>query len=317
MTLVDVRLHRRKAEEKDKSLRLKLMSLREAVSKFVFDGSAVALGGCLYSRTPMAAVHEIIRQNRKNLTLIRNLAGYEVDLLLSNGSLSKLVASWCAPGYAWGMSKVLRYYVENGLAEFEEWSHLGIGLRLLAGAMGVSSLPTFSMLGSDIERRLELKRMTCPYSGMQMLLVPALYPDVAIIHASKADAYGNVQIEGYQHMDKEMALAADRVIVTAEEVVNTEETRQSGDRTVVPYFCVDAVVEQPYGAYPSECWGLYDTDFDHMNLYQKKLEEKGVEGAKEYIQDYIKGVDNFYEFLEKIGLEKLFANRRSFRSVLE
>ncbi|MCS6769892.1 MAG: CoA transferase subunit A [Candidatus Caldarchaeum sp.] len=317
MTLVDVKLNRRKIEEKDKSLRPKVMTLKEAVSRFVFDGAVVALGGCLYSRTPMAAVHEVLRQGFKNLTLVRNLAGYEVDLLLASGCLKKLVASWCAPGYAWGMSKVLRHYVENRLAEFEEWSHLGIGLRLTAAAMGIPSIPTFSMLGSDIEKNNGLKHVECPYSGVKMLMVPALYPDVAVIHGSRVDVYGNIQIDGYVHMDREMALAAGRVIATAEEVVNEEFTRHSGDRTLIPYFCVDAVVEQPFGAYPSECWNLYDTDFSHMNLYQKKVEEKGVEGAREYIQEYITGVDSFTQFLEKTGLEKLFKNRRSFRDVIE
>lgn len=317
MTVVDIKLHRKKIEEKNKTLRPKVMSLKDAVSRFVFDGAKIALGGCLYSRTPMAAVHEILRQNFKDLALIRNLAGYEVDLFLTSGSLKKLVASWCAPGYAWGLSKILRHYVENKLAEFEEWSHLGIGLRLLAAAMGVPSLPTFSMLGSDLERINNLKRFTCPYSGEKLLLVPALHPDVTIIHASRADVYGNVQIDGYIHMDKEMALAADHVIVTAEEVVNEEFTRAAGDRTVIPYFCIDAVVEQPFGAYPSECWGFYDTDFSHISLYIKKVEEKGVEGAREYINEYITGLNSFNDFLKKIGLEQLFSCRGSFKRVLE
>jgi len=309
--------HRQLLEKKDKSLRPKIMKLDEAVTKFVSDGSVVALGGCLYSRTPMSAVHEIIRQGYRDLTIVRNLAGYEIELLLAAGSMKKLIASWCSPGYAWGVSRILRQFVERGEAEFEEWSHLGVGLRLLAAAMGVPSLPTFSMLGSDIEKTLGLKYILCPYTGVKMLMVPALHPDVAIIHAHKADVYGNVVIDGYPHMDREMAQAADYVIVTVEEIVSNESIRLSGDRTTIPFFCVDAVVVQPFGAYPSECWNYYDADFNHMSDYQKLVREKGVEGVREYIKENILDVESFSKFLSKVGLEKLIELRGSFWNVIE
>ncbi len=313
---VDVRTFREWAERKDKSPTPKLMSLDEAVKKFLRNGAVVAIGGCLYSRTPMAAVHEIIRQGFRELTIVRNLAGFETDLLLVSGCLRRLVTSWCSPGYAWGMSRVLRHYVENALAEFEEWSHLGIGLRLKAAAMGVPFLPTFSMLGSSIMERLGIAEMTCPYSGEKLALVPALYPDVAIIHANRADAYGNIQIDGYTHMDKDMAQAARHVIATVEEVVDGDEIRRSAERTIIPFFCVDAVVELPFGAYPSECWGRYEADFSHIASYQQRVDERGIEGARSYVSENITGVSSFMEFLSKVGVEQLLGRVRAFRNVV-
>ena len=317
--LIDIKYERFVAEEKNKAPEPKIMDLNEAVRKFIGENTILAVGGCLYSRTPMAVIHEIIRQRDriKNITLCRNLTGFEADLLMAVGLLKKLVTSWCSPGYAWGLSRVLRYFVENGFVEFEEWSHLGIGLRFKAAAMGVPFLPTFSMLGSDLMRRLNLKTINCPYTGEQVVLVPALFPDVAIIHANRADEYGNVQIDGYIHMDKDIAAAAKHVIITVEQVVSSEEIRRNAEKTIIPFFCVDAVVEIPFGAYPSECWNLYEADFNHMAGYQQMVNEHGIEGARRYIEENIISCSSFMEFLNRVGVDKLFDRMRAFRHVLE
>jgi glutaconate CoA-transferase subunit A len=315
--LVNIREHRKYIEEKDKSPRDKLMSLSEAVKRFVRDGCIIAIGGCLYSRTPMAAIHEIIRQRFKSIKVCRGLAGFEVDLLIASGTMDHLITSWCSPGYAWGLSKVLSQSVVDGKVMFEEWSHLGIGLRLKAAAMGVPFLPTFSMLGSDIMNQLNLEKIKCPYSGETVALVPALFPDVGIIHAHRADRYGNVQVDGYTHFDKYIALASKHVIITVEEIVESDFFRKQPDRTFIPFFCVDAVVKVPYGAYPTECWNEYDTDFKHLSDYHKIVVEKGTAGVNDYINEHIYTTSSFEEFLKKVGTDRFLLLRHEFRQVLE
>lgn len=313
----DLKETRRKIEEKDKSPRCKIMGLSEAVKQFVNDGSHVAIGGCLYSRTPTAVIHEIIRQKIGNLTISRSLAGMEADLLLGASSLKKVVTSWWSVGYAWGISRVMRKSVEEQRVSFEEWSHLALGLRYRAAAMGVTFLPTFSMLGTDLEKVNDVKSMTCPYSGEKLLLVPALYPDVGIIHAQVADEFGNVQVAGYEFMDQDIARASERVIVTAEKVVSSNEFRKQPNLTTIPFFCVDAVIELPYGAYPSECWGLYEADFDHFSQFAQQTNEKGIDGAKQYVTDLVYGPNSFQGFLDRVGRSRLRELEENMRDVLD
>lgn len=314
---LNIKQARLRIEEKAKSPRSKIMPLDEAVKHFVKQGSHVAIGGCLYSRTPTATIHEIIRQKVGDLTISRSLVGMEADLLIGASLLKKVVTSWWSVGYAWGISKVMRKSVEEQRVIFEEWSHLSLGLRYRAAAMGVTFLPTFSMLGSDYEKLNEIKRMDCPYSGQKVLLVPALYPDVGIVHAQVADELGNVRIDGYEFMDGDIARASNRVIVTAERIVDSEEFRKQPERTNIPFFCVDAVVELPYGAYPSECWKLYDADFDHFGQFAQQTNEKQVDGAKQYVAEFVYGTKSFQGFLHKIGDDRLQELRRNMRDVLD
>lgn len=314
---LDLKEKRRKIEEKTKSPQSKLMTLHEAVGRFVSEGSHIAIGGCLYSRTPTAAIHEIIRQRIGGLTLSRSLVGMEADLLLGAELLRKVVTSWWSVGYAWGISKVMRSAVEQQLVTFEEWSHLALGLRYKAAAMGVTFLPTLSMLGSDLEKADDVKSMTCPYSGERMLLVPALYPDVGVIHAQMADKAGNVHIGGYEFMDQDIARASDRVIVTVEKVVDSKTFRKQPDTTTIPYFSVDAVVKVPNGSYPSECWGLYEADFDHFAKFAERTNKKGIDGAKEYTEEFIYGTKSFQNFLTRIGTTRLSKLRKNMQNVLK
>jgi len=314
---ISLREKRRRIEEKDKSLTSKIMTLDEAVKRFVAENSHMAVGGCLYSRTPSATIHEIIRQKIGGLTLSRSLVGMEADLLLGASLLRKVVTSWWSIGYAWGISKAMRSAVEQRLVTFEEWSHLSLGLRFRAAAMGISYLPTFSMLGSDLELMDRVQTATCPYSGEKMLLIPALYPDVGLIHAQMADKTGNVHISGFEFMDRDIARASERVIVTVERVVDSKTFRKQPDVTTIPYFCVDAVVKVPNGAYPSECWGLYEADFDHFAKFAERTNGKGIGGATEYDEEFLYKTKSFQNFLLKIGPKKLSRLRRNMRSVLD
>jgi glutaconate CoA-transferase subunit A len=308
---------RRKIEEKVKSPHSKIMALDEAVRRFINEGSHVAIGGCLYSRTPTAVIHEIIRQKISGLTISRSLVGMEADLLIGASLLRRVVTSWWSVGYAWGISRVMRKAVEEQNVVFEEWSHLALGLRYRAAAMGVAFLPTFSMLGTDLEKVNEVKSITCPYSGEKTLLVPALYPDVGIIHAQVADDVGNVRIAGYEFMDQDIARSSERVIVTVEKVVNSKEFRKQPDMTTIPFFCVDAVIELPYGAYPSECWDMYEADFDHFKQFAERTNEKAIDGAKEYVTEFVYATKSFQDFLGIIGTGRLRKLRKNMRDVLE
>ena len=242
---------RRRLERKDRSLRDKRMAAKDA-AQLVQDGDHVAIGGCLYSRTPLVTLREILRAHRVDLTLSRNLMCYEGELFLVAGAAGTLVTSWIGIGLPWGLSRITREFVEGGKARFEEWSHLALGLRYKAGAMGLPFLPTLSMLGSDLLARSGAQTMTCPFTGETLCLVPALFPDVAVIHVHRADCFGNAQIDGYPHMDADLAAAAATVILSAEEIVSTDEIRRTADRTQIPFFAVDAVVEAPFGSYPHE-----------------------------------------------------------------
>jgi glutaconate CoA-transferase subunit A len=260
----------------------KLTTTAEAVRRLVPNDAVIGVGGTNHARTPMALLIEVLRQGRTGMTMTRPLSCFEAELMLATGMADRVMTSWVGIGHGWGLAPVLRHLVENGLATFEEWSHLGIGLRYKAGAMGVPYLPTVSMLGSDIDRQLNLAKVTCPYSGQLLNAVPSLNPDVALVHVQRADKLGNAQIDGYQLMDADLVLAARRVIVTAEEIVNTEVFRRDPARTVIPGFAVDAVVHQPMGAYPHECYGYYEADVDEFTGYMRAVKAGGVDGARAF-----------------------------------
>ncbi len=293
----------------------KRMSLAEA-SALVRDGDTLVAGGCCYSRTPWAMLLELLRAERRDLTLARNLMCYESELFLASGAATKLVASWVGIGLKWGIPKVFREYVERDPAIYEEWSHLSFGLRLLAGSMGMPFLPTASMLGSDLLERTPAVEMRCPFTDQKLVAVPALVPDVALIHVQRADPAGNAQIDGPVYMDVEFARAAETVIVTAEEIVSPDEIVRTADRTAIPGFVVDAVVEVPFGSYPHECHGRYEADFDHFDAYAELVERDGVEGVQAYLRENVDGPGSFAGFLDKVGATRLLEQTRRARELV-
>ena len=288
----------------------------EAAMRLVGDGDHLAIGGTLYSRTPMALLFELLRQGRSDLTLSRPLTCYEAELFLVAGAARGIVTSWVGIGLRWGISRVVRELVEGGRATFEEWSHLALGLRYKAGAMGVPFLPTFSMLGSDLLRLVDTHELACPFTGEKVLLVPALNPDVALVHVQRADRFGNAQIDGYTHMDADMAAAARTVIVSAEEVVAPERILDRPDATVIPHFLVDAVVEAPMGAFPHECYGRYEADFAHFDEYTAAIGQEGVGAVSEYLERHVRRQPNFAGFLAGFGAARLEAQRARARELM-
>jgi len=296
---------RARIEKKDKGLKEKVMSLTEAVT-LIPDNVHVAIGGCHYSRTPIALIWEIIRQRKTGLVFSKSITATEGDLLLVAGTTRHIITSWFSPGVTWGVSRIMRHFVQSGEATYEEWSHMSLGLRYRAAAMGVPFLPTRSMLGSDVYKQLtDIKEMQCPFTGDKLALVPALHPDVAIIHVQKADSYGNAQITGFPFMDKDIALAADRVILTTEQIIDNNEIRRTPDRTDIPFFCVDAVVEVPYGCVPHECYAAYEPEFNHMDMYVKLMMERSTEGVQEYLDKYVYAPQTFDDYLSLFNVKDI------------
>jgi glutaconate CoA-transferase subunit A len=283
---LDFRVARQRLEAKPKSAGSKLSTLEDAAAR-INEGDHVAFGGILYSRTPLALIRAMLRRRPKHLTISRNLMCYEGEWCMVAGAVDRVVTSWMGIGLPWGLSLIMREYVESGRIPVEEWSHLALGLRYRAAAMGVPFLPSLTMLGSDLMKLTESGTVTCPYTGETLHAVPALFPDVALIHVHRADRFGNCQIDGYRHMDADIALAAATVLVTAEEIVSEEEIRRHPDRTVIPGFVIDALVHVPYGAYPHECYGLYDSEPDHFTEYVAGIRDAGPGGAARYLDRYV------------------------------
>src|SRR5262249_8637379 len=197
---------------RDRSLRHKVVSLEEA-TPFVRDGDSVGIGGSTMSRTPMGMIWALVRAGRKGLSCSRSIVSSDGDLLLASGACDHIVTSWFSQSILWDASKVMRPHAEDGRAAYDAWGHMWVGMRFGAGAMGFPFMPIRSMLGSDVRKqRPEPVEIDCPFSGEKILLVPALNPDVALIHVQRCDPYGNAQIDGLQFMDIDLAMAANKVI---------------------------------------------------------------------------------------------------------
>jgi glutaconate CoA-transferase, subunit A len=306
---------RRRLEAKPKSAGEKLTSLEDAAAH-VADGDVVAVGGILFSRTPMALVHAILRARRAHLTLVRNLMCQEGEFMMVAGAVDRVVTAWLGIGLPWGLSKVMREHVESGKVAYEEWSHLAIGLRFRAAAMGVPFLPSLTMLGSDLAGIGPMKTVDDPYTGARLAAIPALFPDVAILHVHRADRFGNCQIDGYPHMDADIARAAATVLVTTEELVPDDEIRRHPDRTVVPGFLVDALALAPWGAFPHECYGLYEADFEHFDDYTSAINARGVSSVAEYLERHVYGPASWLDSLALWGSERLARQQRRARELV-
>jgi glutaconate CoA-transferase subunit A len=184
--------------------------------------------------------------------------------------------------------------------------------------MGVPFLPMRSMMGSDLIAQLpDAKQLDCPFTGEKLMLVPALNPDVALIHVQRCDAYGNAQIDGLPFMDIDLAMAANRVILTTERIVSNEQIRRAPDQTKIPVLAVDAVVEAPFGSAPHECYGLYEPLFKHLDRYALQVKADPERGITEYLDRHYYGPASWTGYLDLLGLEELLDASRRGRSIYD
>ncbi|TVQ55331.1 MAG: CoA transferase subunit A [Rhodobacteraceae bacterium] len=306
---------RERTKARDRSLRDKRMSLEEAAA-LIADGEHVALGGCTASRTPFAMIWALVRAGRRDLKVSRSIVSTEGDILYASGVSRHIMTSWFSQGIVWGVSKVMRAHVESGRATLEEWSHMAMGLRYRAGAMGAPFMPMRAMLGSGVLGRVEgAKPMECPFTGEPLLLVPALNPDVALIHVQRCDAYGNAQIDGLSFMDVDIAMAANRVIMTTERIVSNDQIRRAPDQTKIGFFTVDAVVEAPFGCAPHECYGVYEPFFPHMDAYAAATGKDPEKGVAEYLDRFYHEPKDWNGYLERIGVGDMLDAARRGRTI--
>jgi glutaconate CoA-transferase subunit A len=288
--------------KKSRALVDKVMTEAEAISRFVYDGCYI--GTELYGtvRCPMSLVREVVRQGKKDLR-VAGQGVTELDLWLGAGLVKKLDITYIGLE-VYGTSRALRRAVESGQVEsVVEWSNGGITWRFKAAAMGVPFIPVRAMLGSDTFRYSAAKVVECPFTGQKICLLPALILDVALIHVSRADKYGNAQIDGISGFAFEMSRACKRLIISAEEIVDSEEVRRHPDRTIIPYYLVDAVVHAPFGSHPGEM--VYYHARDERQLREWVEASKTEEGTRAYLDKYVHGVANHQEYLELIGQERL------------
>ncbi|MBC5808519.1 MAG: 3-oxoadipate--succinyl-CoA transferase subunit A [Candidatus Eremiobacter antarcticus] len=280
------------------------MTMSDAIGRFVRDGDVLVIEGFTHLIC-FAAAHEIIRQRRRDLTLCRLTPDLIYDQLIAAGCAKKLVFSWAGnPGV--GSLHALRRSIEKNPdrpLELEEYSHFGLVARFCAGAAQLPFWPMRDYRGSDLPAANPLiKTVTCPYTGEELATVPALNPDVAVIHAQRADASGNAQVWGLYGVQKEAAFASDRVILVAEEIIAESVLRSDPNRTLIPGIIVDAVVCEPWGAHPSYAQGYYDRDNDFYIEWEDI--SKDPERLATWLDEFVYGVAGRSEYMAKLGPER-------------
>lgn len=276
----------------------KLTSLSEAIHQHVHDGDLVYAAGFTHL-IPFAAGHEIIRQDIKDLTLARATPDLIYDQMVAAGCARKVIFSYSGnPGV--GSLKWLRDGMQNGSLEWEEYSHFGMISRLQAGASGLPFMPMRQTGALDLERANPLyRRVADPYGGEDVVVVPALCPDVAIVHVQRADSEGNAHIWGILGEQREAAFAAKRVILTAEEIVDADVIRSDPNRTLIPSLVVSAVCHVPWCAHPSYTQGYYDRDNELYLRWEEISKDEASMHA--YLDEWVYGVKDREEYLAKLG----------------
>ncbi len=292
-------------QHKPRGLTRKLTTVHEAVQRLVSDGDYLAIGGFGTNRIPTAVCHEILRQKKQRLAFAGHTATHDFQLLCAGNLtdrgqiLAKIDAAYIVGLEARGLSPQARRVMESGTVEVAEWSNYALAVRFRAAAMGVPYLPTRSMLGTDTGKESGAVEVICPYTGVKLLALPALYPDVAAIHVHEADVFGNARIRGTSVADLDVARAAKKLIITCERLIPHEEFRRDPDRTSIPFYCVDAVCEVPYGSYPGNMPYEYFSDEDHLKLWMKKEEDPAE--YKQFLTEALWNHSDFNSYLQWAG----------------
>jgi glutaconate CoA-transferase subunit A len=289
---------------KNRAMVDKRMSEKEAVERFVPDGAYLAIGGFGTNRIPTAVIHEILRARRTHLGFLGHTSTHDFQLLCAGRCIDRVDAAYIVGLEARGLSPNARRVMQSGEVEVCEWTNYALTVRLRAAAEGVSFGLARCMLGTDTFACSAAKVIECPYTGKRFVALPALWPDVAVIHVHEADIFGNCHIRGISVSDLELARAAKRLVITTERLVSTLAVRLNPTRTVIPYFLVDAVIEVPFGSYPGNMPYEYFSDEVHLSEWLRAEQDPAVFEA--FLERHIYGVSSFGEYLDVCGgLERL------------
>lgn len=295
---------------KPRSLTDKLTTVQDAVQRLIHDGDYLAIGGFGCDRIPTAVVHEILRQRKQDLRFAGHTATHDFQILCAGNltgrgqTLAKVEIAYVVGLEARGLSPHARRVLESGTVQTSEWSNYALAVRFKAAAMGLPFLPSRSMLGTDTFKHSGAKTITCPFTGETLLALPALYPDVAVIHVHEADRYGNCRIRGTTVADHDLARAAHRLIITCERLIPNDEIRRDPSLTAIPFYCVDAVCEVPFGSYPGNMPYEYFSDEHHLRRWLEV--EEDLPQFQAFLDEYIYGVRDFNEYLQRCGgLERM------------
>ena len=284
---------------KSRKLESKMMSVKEAVEKFVHDGDYLTLGGFGANRVPIAVAHEIVRQGRKNMGFAGHTSTHDFQILCAGEVFNKCDVAYIVGLEARGLSPNARRYMQSGKVEVSEWTNYSLAVRFKAAAAGVSFYPSRNIMGTDTFKYSGAKTFECPFTGTKYAAMPALYPDVSAIHVHEADIYGNCRARGIIVSDFDVARASKHLIITCERLISNEEIRRDPSYTVIPYWCVDAVCEVPYGSYPGNMYAEYFSDEEHIREWLR-VEEEPVE-FKKFLDKNIYSCKDHFEYIEKNG----------------
>lgn len=298
----------------------KVYTLHDAVAKFVESGDCISFGGFTTNRKPYAAVAEILRQGQKDFTVWAGPAGGDWDMLIGNGRVKAYINCYTANSGVTNVSRRFRKWFEAGKLTMEDYSQDVIYMMWHAAALGLPFLPVTLMQGSgltdewgiskEVRKTLDkvpddkFKYIDNPFKpGEKVVAVPVPQVDVAIIHAQQASPDGTVRIWGGKFQDVDIAEAAKYTIVTCEEIISDEEIRRDPTKNDIPGMCVDAVVLAPYGAHPSQCYGLYDYDNPFLKVYDKV--SKTQEDFDAFCKEWVFDLKDHDEYLNKLGATRL------------
>lgn len=283
----------------------KVTTVAEAVGRLIADGDYLAIGGFGTNRVPTAVVHEILRQGKQQLRFAGHTATHDFQLLCAGNltgrgqTLAAVDIAYIVGLEARGLSPHARRVMESGTVKVTEWTNYTLAVRLKAGAMGLPFLPVRTLLGTDTFKHSAACTIRCPFTGEKLAAVPALYPDVAAIHVAEADRSGNCRVRGTTVADLELARAAKRLIITCERLIPAEEIRREPSLTGIPFWCVDAVCEVPFGSYPGNM--PYEYFSDEVHLARWLDAEADPQSHEEFLNAHVFGVKDFEEYVERCG----------------
>lgn len=289
---------------KSRALVPKLSTPEEVVRTMIKDGDYIAIGGFGANRIPTAIIHEIVRQGKKHLGFAGHTSTHDFQLLVAGECFDRCDIAYIIGLEARGLSPAARRYIESGKCKLTEWTNATLSWRIKAAAMGLSFMPARNILGTDTFKYSAAKEIECPFTGKKFAAHPALYPDFAAIHVHECDVYGNAHVYGASVSDQDLAKASRRVVLTTERIIPTEKIRQNPEGTFIPFWCVDAVIEVPYGSYPGNMAYEYFSDEEHLREWLKV--EKDEKEYRKFVEKQIYNTKNFYEYLElNGGIEKM------------